>query len=183
MLVFGYAVQATRAALADPEAPPPGPHLDLRLLRDGVLTCACVLVLTLPFALLAGLAGSAMSNVLHPTSDAFYDRAYALTAAALLLALPWGLALLLLVPANLAAYVVSGRLSDLVNPVLAFQRVSARFLDWNLATVAIVTGWLLGFAALGLLCVGFLPGAFYAILVSAYATASLAPRTPPARPG
>jgi len=183
VLVFGYALQATRAALADPEAPPPGLRPDGRLLLDGAATSALVLVLTVPFAALAWTASAAVSNVLHPTHDAFFDRAYALLASGVLIAIPWGLVLLLLVPANVAAYAVSGRLGDLVDPVLAFRRVSERLLDWNLASVAMVTGWALGFAATGLLCLGFLPGAFYAILVSAYATASLAPRTAPARAG
>ena len=38
---------------------------------------------------------------------------------------------------------------------------------------AIVTGWVLGVACIGLLCVGILPGVFYAILVSAHASATL----------
>jgi hypothetical protein len=183
VLVFGYALQATRASLADSESPPPRPHLDGRLLRDGALTFALVAALTLPFVALVWFGGDAMSNVLHPTGDAFFNRAYGLLAATLLIAIPWGLLLLLLLPPNVAAFCASGRLRDLIDPVLAFRRVSERFLDWNLATVAMVTGWLLGFAALGLLCVGFLPGAFYAILVSAHATASLAPRTASPSPG
>jgi uncharacterized protein DUF4013 len=183
VLVFGYALQATRASLADPASPPPQLRLDGRLLREGALTSALVAALTLPFAALAWMGGGAMSNVLHATGDAFFNRAYGLLAAGLLIAIPWGLLLLLLLPPNVAAYCVSGRLRDLLDPVLAFRRVSERFLDWNLATVAMVTGWLLGFAAVGLLCVGFLPGAFYAILVSAHATASLAPRTSSPCPG
>jgi len=36
-----------------------------------------------------------------------------------------------------------------------------------------VTAWVVALACVGLLCVGLLPGAFYAILVSAHASASL----------
>ena len=183
VLVFGYALRVTRAAQREPDAPPPGFAVDARLLRDGVLSAALVLALTLPFAVLAWWSAAAMSNVLHVTHDAFFDRAYALLAAGVLLAIPWGLLLLLWLPANIAAYSVTGSARDLFDPLRAGSRVRARFLDWNLASAAIVTGWALGFAATGLLCVGFLPGAFYAILVSAYATASLAPRSAAAPPG
>jgi len=183
VLVFGYALRATRAAYSDPNAPPPGFAFEAQLVRDGVLSAALVLALTLPFAVLAWWAAGAVSNVLHITHDAFLDRAYSLLAAGFLLAIPWGLLLLLLVPANIAAYCVTGQARDLFDPVQAMSRVRDRFLDWNLASAAIVTGWALGFAATGLLCVGFLPGAFYAILVSAYATASLAPRAPTAPAG
>jgi hypothetical protein len=185
ILVFGYALRATRAALHDPEAAPPPFRLSGRLLRDGVLSWLLVCALTLPFALLDWWASSVVLTlpVLPSGRDAFFDRAYALVAASFVLALPWGLVLLLLVPTNVAAYCVTGQARDLFDPLRAATRVRARFLDWNLASVALVTGWALGFAATGLLCVGFLPGAFYAILVSAYATASLAPRSPPAPAG
>jgi hypothetical protein len=42
------------------------------------------------------------------------------------------------------------------------------------SAAAIVTGWLVGLACAGLLCIGIVPGIFYAILVSAHATAALA---------
>src|SRR6267142_2078528 len=50
---------------------------------------------------------------------------------------------------------------------LSFRLLSDGF--WT----AIVTGWALGLAAVGLLCVGLVPGVFYAILVSAHASAAL----------
>jgi hypothetical protein len=53
------------------------------------------------------------------------------------------------------------------------RAVSRDFATWNLAAAAIVTGWALGLAAIGLLCVGLVPGVFYAILVSAHASAAL----------
>jgi hypothetical protein len=139
-----------------------------------------VLAIALPFALLAWPLASAivMSNVLHAAGDPFFERAYALLAVSLVLALPWGLAMLLVVPPNLAAYAAGGSAADLFSPARALARVRARMLDWNLASAAIVTAWALGCGAAGLLCVGFLPGAFYAILVSAHATATLA--RPPA---
>jgi hypothetical protein len=183
VLVFGYALRATRAALEDPGAAPPPFAIEGRLLRDGALSTTLVLLLTLPFALLDWWLSAAMSNVLQITHDAFFDRAYALIIVTFVLALPWGLAMLLLVLPSVAAYCVSGRPRDLFDPVGAVTRVRGRFLDWNLASVATVTGWALGLAASGLLCIGFLPGAFYAILVSAYATASLAPRPAPAPAG
>src|SRR2546430_8863364 len=124
-----------------------------------------------------------MATVLHITHDAFFVRASALLAAGLVLAIPWGLLLLLWSPANVAAYCLTGSARDLFDPVRAVSRVREGFLEWNLASAAIVTGWALGFAATGLLCAGFLPGAFYAILVSAYATASLAPRSASAPAG
>jgi hypothetical protein len=181
ILVFGYAVLATRASLEAPAAAPPHLRLDGRLLRDGLLTAALVLAIALPFALVAWPLASAivMSNVLQAAGDPFFQRAYALLAATLALALPWGLAMLVMVPPNLAAYAAGGRPADLFSPARALARVRARLLDWNLASAAIVTAWALAFAAAGLLCVGFVPGAFYAILVSAHATATLA-RPPPA---
>jgi hypothetical protein len=47
------------------------------------------------------------------------------------------------------------------------------FATWNIAAAAIVTGWAAGLACAGLLCVGLVPGVFYAILVSAHAAAAL----------
>src|SRR5437763_12280829 len=78
VLVFGYALRVTRAAHRDPEAPPPGFALEAGLLRDGALAGGLVLALTAPFALAAWWAATALSNVLHITHDAFFDRAYAL---------------------------------------------------------------------------------------------------------
>ena len=182
VLVFGYAVQATRASLAAPMAPPPHFRLDRRLLIDGLLSAGLVLSISLPFGLVAWPLGAAieMSNVLQAVGDPFLERAFAVLAAGMALALPWGLAMLLLVPPNLAAYAGGGGPADLFSPARALARVRAHLLDWNLASAAIVTAWALGLAAGGLLCIGLLPGAFYAILVSAHATATLA-RPPPAR--
>jgi hypothetical protein len=47
------------------------------------------------------------------------------------------------------------------------------FTTWNLAAAAMVTGWAIGLACVGLLCLGIVPGVFYAILVSAHASAAL----------
>jgi hypothetical protein len=44
-----------------------------------------------------------------------------------------------------------------------------------------VTAWLVGLLGGALCCVGVLPGVFYAILVSAHASAALAPSNQPAR--
>jgi hypothetical protein len=49
------------------------------------------------------------------------------------------------------------------------------FPTWNLVIATIVTAWGIGVASAALLCIGLAPGIFYAILVSAHATASLHP--------
>lgn len=183
VVVFGYAVLATRASLEAPAAAPPHLRLDARLLRDGLLAAALVLAITLPFALLAWPLASAivMSNVLHAAGSPFLQRAYGLLAAGLALALPWGLAMLAVVPPNLAAYAAGGRAADIFSVPRALARLRGHLLDWNLASAAIVTAWAVACAGAGLLCIGFLPGAFYAILVSAHASATLA-RPPSAGP-
>jgi hypothetical protein len=113
--------------------------------------------------------------VWHPAGDAVFDRAFALIATGVVAALPWGVAMLVLVPPTLARFALSGRARALADVRWALSCVRGRYAAWNLAVVAITTAWLLG-----LLCVvGFgiavVPGAFYAILVSAHACAALAP--------
>jgi hypothetical protein len=59
---------------------------------------------------------------------------------------------------------------DLPGSIKAVRR---DFTTWNLVAAAIVTSWAIGLACVGLLCAGLVPGALYAILVSAHASAAL----------
>jgi hypothetical protein len=176
-LLFGYAVEAVRSSQSRPQDPPPGWRLSWRLVRDGLWTALLLALLTAPFA----IAFWPLAQVLYrgrqviSSQDAFIDRLFALAAAGMLLALPWGLVLLLFVPANVARFAASGRAGQLFNAAGALRLARAQFGTWNLALATVVTGWALGLAAGGLLCVGIIPGAFYAILVSAHASARLQP--------
>jgi hypothetical protein len=176
-LLFGYAVEAVRSSQSRPQDPPPGWSVSWRLVSDGLWTALLLALLTAPFA----AAFWPLAQLLYrgrqvlSSQDAFIDRLYALAGAGLLLALPWGLLLLLFVPAGVARFASSGRAGQLFDPAGALRLARARFASWNLALATVVTGWALGLAAGGLLCVGLIPGAFYAILVSAHATARLQP--------
>ena len=70
---------------------------------------------------------------------------------------------------------VSARPSDLASLPAVVDAVRRRFADWNLVIVAITTSWLPAAAGLAAALVGVVPGAFYAILVSAHACAALSP--------
>lgn len=146
-------------------------------MADGLWTALLVGLITAPFAAafwpLSLKFYSARSVI--SSSDAFLDRAYALLLATTLLALLWGLAMLLLVPAALACYAASGRPRDLFDPARALRLARERFATWNLAVATIVTAWALGLAAAGLACLGVVPGVFYAILVSAHAISRIDP--------
>ena len=98
---------------------------------------------------------------------------YAHVSALFILILCWGLVMLLLVPHAAARFASTGRPIDLFNFPAAIRGVRGDFASWNLAAAAIVTGWALGVACVGLLCLGLVPGVFYAILVSAHACAAL----------
>src|SRR5205814_5798611 len=99
----------------------------------------------------------------------------AVVTAALFLAFPWGIVLLLLMPHATARFAATHRARDLFNFAASLRSVRREFANWNLVVAAIVTAWALGVACVGLFCVGIVPGIFYAILVSAHATASLHP--------
>ena len=73
--------------------------------------------------------------------------------------------------------------ADLFNLPASIQGVGNDFATWNVAAAAIVTGWAVGLACVGLFCIGLVPGVYYAILVSAHASAALHPegKNPPAR--
>jgi hypothetical protein len=76
-------------------------------------------------------------------------------------------------PHATARFAASGRPGDVFNFPAAIKAVGRDFATWNVSAAAI-TGWLVGLGCAGLLCIGIVPGIFYAILVSAHATAALA---------
>jgi hypothetical protein len=162
--LLGYAIAATRAAERDPLQGPPEWRISLRLLVDGSWTALVIAITVLPFA----VAWNPLADAL-PVSDIATAHAIAF----FVLALPWGLLVLLLMPHATASYASTGDVHDLFDIVAAVRGVRRDFTTWNAVVAAIVTAWAIGFACAGLLCVGIVPGIFYAILVSAHATAAL----------
>lgn len=177
-LVLGYAVRATRAAATDPLGPPPRLGIDRRLVSDGLLLAAWSAVALAPLVLMAWLLGSFVSARVPAAAASRLTAVELYLAATAAVALPWGIAVLAAAPPSIAAFAVTGSPRRLFDVAAALGVVRARFAECNLAGVAIVTAWIVALAGAGLVCVGFLPGAFYAILVSAHATASLAEATP-----
>jgi hypothetical protein len=172
--LLGYAVAATRSATRDPGLGLPRWALSARLLKDGFWIAVAVLVITAPFALAAGpLARVVEQAHLWSVHDPALSRLYANLAAGFGLALPWGLVMLLLMPHATVRFAYTGRPVDLFDFPAAVRGVIGDFATWNVAAAAIVTAWALGLACVGLACVGVVPGVFYAILVSAHATAAL----------
>ena len=172
--LLGYSVAATRASEIDPAAGPPPWRWSVRLLSDGFWVTLALLVSWLPFALLLNPLADVLSGV---TSNAFNAH----VVAFLVLALPWGLLALLVLPHATASFAASGRPGDLFDVAAGLRGVSHDFATWNAVVAAIVTAWAIGLACVGLLCVGIVPGVFYAILVSAHASATL--HAPGPRPG
>ena len=176
--LLGYAVQATRAASLHPGQAPPS----WRLYPSGQWVALALLLLTAPFALLGVFLAQALHfGGLWHSGGALLD-VEAGTAAALILALPWGIVVLLLMPHATARYAVSLRARDLFDFASSLRSVRRDFAAWNVAVAAIVTAWALGLACSALFCVGLAPGVFYAILVSAHATAALNPSASQRRP-
>ena len=172
--LLGYAVAATRTAAIDPEAGPPPWAPFGRLLADGCWIAVAVLLVTAPFAItLNPLSGLIAQAHLWHVSDRALSNLYANIAAGFILALPWGLLMLLLMPHVTMRFATSGNPMDLFDFAAAVRGVGHDFATWNLAAAAIVTAWAIGLAGTALLCVGVLPGVFYAILVSAHAAAAL----------
>jgi hypothetical protein len=165
ILLLGYAIAATRGAEDDPTQAPPPWRLSARLITDGFWTALVLLLLSTPFA----VALNPLANTIR------LSETYAHTVAALLLALPWGILLLLLMPNGTSRFAATGRPRDLFDFPASLREVARDFPTWNLAAAAIVTAWVIAVACVGLLCVGLFPGIFYAILVSAYASATLHP--------
>lgn len=162
--LLGYAVAATRAAAHDPPQAPPAWTASARLLTDGLWVAAAIALTALPFAALL----LPLANALHGLGSV------AGVVAFFVLALPWGLLALLVLPHATARYAAGGAKRDLFDFSASVRSVRREFATWNLTAAAIVTAWAIGLACVGLLCVGILPGAFYAILVSAHACAALA---------
>jgi uncharacterized protein DUF4013 len=175
--LLGYAVAATRAAAVDPEAGPPPWSLSGRLLTDGFWTALAVLLVTAPFAIALNPLSAliAQANLWH-VGDRALSNLYASIGAVFILALPWGLLVLLLMPNATMRFATSGNPFDLFDFGAAVRGVGRDFATWNLAAAAIVTAWAIGLAGTALLCIGVLPGVFYAILVSAHAAAALHPK-------
>jgi hypothetical protein len=174
VFVLGYAVEATRAADERPAQGPPPWRLS-RIYTSGQWMSIALALLSAPFAIgLVPLAGAFHSPGLWHSSGALLD-VEAVVAGALLLAFPWGLLLLVLMPHATARFAATHRARDLFNFAASVRSVRREFANWNLAVAAIVTAWAIGVACVGLFCVGIVPGIFYAILVSAHATASLHP--------
>jgi hypothetical protein len=177
--LLGYAVAATRAAAVDPGAGLPPWALSRRLIADGFWVALAIALVAAPFALALGPLSTLIANAppWH-VSDPNLSRLYSDLVAVFILALPWGLVMLLLMPHAVNRFALSGRPADLLDVPATLRSVGRDFATWNLAAAAIVTAWALGVACIGLLCIGVVPGIFYAILVSAHATAVLrsAPR-------
>ncbi len=172
--LLGYAIAATREAEDRPASGPPRWEVSGRLISDGFWTTVVVVLLTAPFVLLLNpLAGRLFDAHLFGGSDAPVSQLYAHAVALFALALPWGLLLLLHVPHATARFAASGKAADLFDLPASVRGVRRDFATWNLAAAAIVTGWAIGLACVGLICLGLVPGVFYAILVSAHASAAL----------
>jgi hypothetical protein len=172
--VLGYAVAATRSASTDPGLGLPPWSLSRRLLSDGFWVALIVALIAAPFALALDPLSTLVERAhLWRVSDPNLSRIYADLAAGFILALPWGLVMLLLMPHATNRFASSGRPIDLFDVPATLRSVGRDFATWNLAAAAIVTAWALGVACIGLLCLGIVPGIFYAILVSAHATAAL----------
>jgi len=172
--LLGYAIAATRAAERDPSLGPPAWQINARLLSDGFWTALAVLLSQFPFAIAWNPLATILFNArIAPTGDKLLADIYAHVIAFMVLALPWGLLALLVLPHATATFAASGNPGDLFDVAAAVRGVRRDFATWNLAAAAIVTGWAIGLACAGLLCVGIVPGIFYAILVSAHAAAAL----------
>ena len=164
--LLGYAIAATRAAEHDPSQGPPPWQISLRLLSEGFWTSLVVILTVLPFAI-------ALNPLAAALRAATRGEPYAHVIALLVLALPWGLIVLLLMPHATAAFAASADPRDLFNVPAALRGVRRDFMTWNVSAAAMVTAWAIGIACVGVLCVGIVPGVFYAILVSAHAAAAL----------
>ncbi len=172
--LLGYAVAATREAELDSSTGPPRWRLSGRLLSDGFWTAVVVVLLTAPFALLINpFAGRLFDAHVMRGSDVPISQLYAHTIAFFVLALPWGLLLLIHMPHATARFAFSGNAAGLFDLPASIRALRRDFTTWNLAAAAMVTGWAVGLSCAGLLCIGLVPGVFYAILVSAHASAAL----------
>jgi hypothetical protein len=172
--LLGYAMAATRAAEKDSASGPPRWTFSLRLLSDGAWTTLAIALLTAPFALAFNPLAVLLFNAhVWTGKDLAVSQLYAHVAAAFILALPWGLVFLIHMPHATARFARTARPADIFDLPASIRDVTRDFATWNLAAAAIVTAWAVGLACMGLLCIGIVPGLFYAILVSAHASAAL----------
>jgi hypothetical protein len=176
--LLGYSIAATRHAQDNPAQPPPPWTLSGSLLTDGFWTAVVLLLLSVPFVVALNPLANAIGGAhLWPMGYA-QPQVFPHFEAALLLALPWGLLLLILMPHGTSRFAATRRPGDLFDFPTTLRELKRVFPAWNLAAAAIVTAWVIAVACVGLLCVGLFPGVFYAILVSAYASATLHPPGP-----
>lgn len=160
--LLGYAIAATRSAELRPDQPPPPWRLSFPLIGAGLWTSVVVIVTLLPFAV-----------ALKPLAAALGDSVYAHVIAFFVLLFLWGLLALLVLPHATASFAATRLYRNLFDVAGALRGVRRDFTTWNLVVAAMVTAWAVGIACAGLLCVGVVPGVFYAILVSAHAAAAL----------
>ena len=158
--LLGYAIAATRAAGRD-EGPPPW-TISRRLFADGFWTALVVALTALPFALALTWLAQELRGGLIGTAIAVFVVLFF-----------WGLVALFFLPHATTAFAASGRPVDMFNFAASARGVREDFATWNVVGAAIVSGWAVGLACAALLCVGVVPGIFYAILVSAHAAAAL----------
>jgi hypothetical protein len=172
--LLGYAIAATRAAETNTAKGPPPWTLSTKLLSDGSWTSVAVLLFTAPFLLaLNPFAALLFDTHIGPSNDIALSQLFAHVAAGFILALPWGFLLLIHMPHATARFAHTHKPQDLFNLAASIRAVRNDFTTWNIAAAAIVTGWALGLACVGVLCAGIVPGVYYAILVSAHASAAL----------
>jgi hypothetical protein len=170
MPLLGYAIESVRAAAIDPSSGPPPWRWSARIWWEGGWTAFMLAMTAIPFVVVyAPLAGAIAATGLDDLV------AHAIAISALLLV--WGLLMLLLMPHAAMRFALTADENELVDVAASVRGVTRDFARWNLAAAAIVTAWALGLACAGLLCVGLVPGVFYAILVSAHAAATLRPQT------
>jgi hypothetical protein len=151
--LFGYAVAAVRSP-----QPPPW-RVDRRLIVDGFWIAVWLLLTLAPFAIAFVVFTHVLSGV-------------ALVLPFFVLLFLWGCVALVWLPETMGTFAATGESSDLFDVAASVRGVRRDFAAWNVGVAAIVTAWAIGFACVGLLCLGIVPGVFYAILVSAHATAA-----------
>ena len=164
--LFGYAISAVRQSEQDPKLGPPAWRFNDRMIRDGVWTFWAVVIVMVPIWIFTNPLANAIET---PRLGWLFAHVF----AELVLLLPTGLIALLILPHTTSAYAATGKPRDIINVVAAIRGVRRDFATWNLSVAAIVTAWAIAIACAGLLCVGIVPGIFYAIRVSAHAAAAL----------
>ena len=157
--LFGYAVAASRS----PQ--PPRWRIDGRLAVDGFWIAVWLLLTLAPFAIAFVVLAHVLSGV-------------ALVVVFFGLLFLWGCVALVWLPQAMGAFAATGESADLFDIAASVRGARRDFSTWNLVVAAIVTAWAIAVACAGLLCVGIVPGVFYAILVSAHATTALHRQNP-----